>query len=295
VSYKLRDAAGQAREFNNYMVPVDTGDGVPVFLLGMREQPSEPFRYMRIPPDEQGSMDGFFRLRDALADPRMKERAVKRYAANVAGSARPEQVAQLANIALGLFSGEQRLKPPKAGERASGLQALADYIEAQVPEPKRAEAGELFVRILNGSLFELAQLTREKAGLKPLASDEKTQIFMTQAVLALSDIPLYPAPIVLQLTDFTQVQASVFQVARAPGKKVVYLGCALLILGIFAMLYIRERRLWVWLEAMPASDEAGVSASRATMAMSSNRKTMDGDREFEQLKTQLLGLKEESI
>ena len=295
VSYKLRDAAGQAREFNNFMVPVDTGDGVPVFLLGMREQPSEPFRYMRIPPDEQGTMDEFFRLRDALADPRMKERAVKRYAANVAGSARPEQVAQLGTIALGLFSGEQPQQQGKAGARASGLQALADYIEIQVPEAKRSEAGELFVRILNGTLFELAQLAREKAGLKPLVSDEKTQTFMTQAVLALSDIPLYPAPVILQLTDFTQVQASVFQVARAPGKKVVYLGCALLILGIFAMLYIRERRLWVWLEPAPSSGESGASTSRATMAMSTNRKTMDGDREFEQLKTKLLGLKEESI
>ncbi|MEZ4142170.1 hypothetical protein QUR44_24400, partial [Salmonella enterica] len=27
VTYKLRDAAGQAREFHNYMLPVDTGDG----------------------------------------------------------------------------------------------------------------------------------------------------------------------------------------------------------------------------------------------------------------------------
>jgi cytochrome c biogenesis protein len=88
VSYKLRDTAGQAREFNNYMLPVDTGDGAPVFLLGMREQPSAPFRYMRIPPDEQGSMDEFFRLRDALADPRMKQAAVKRYAAKAAGTVR---------------------------------------------------------------------------------------------------------------------------------------------------------------------------------------------------------------
>jgi cytochrome c biogenesis protein len=30
----------------------------------------------------------------------------------------------------------------------------------------------------------------------------------------------------------------------------------------------------------------------ATMAMSTNRKTMDGDREFEQLKSRLLGLKQ---
>jgi cytochrome c biogenesis protein len=50
----------------------------------------------------------------------------------------------------------------------------------------------------------------------------------------------------------------------------------LLILGIFAMLYVRERRLWVWL----APQGAG---AQATMALSSNRKTMDTDREFDQL------------
>jgi cytochrome c biogenesis protein len=62
---------------------------------------------------------------------------------------------------------------------------------------------------------------------------------------------------------------------------VVYLGCALLILGVFAMLYVRERRLWIWL----APQGAG---SQASMALSSNRKTMDADREFEQLRDKLL-------
>jgi cytochrome c biogenesis protein len=57
----------------------------------------------------------------------------------------------------------------------------------------------------------------------------------------------------------------------------------LLILGIFAMLYVRERRLWIWLSA---AEEGG--ESRATMALSSNRKTLDGDKEFEHLKERLL-------
>ena len=146
----------------------------------------------------------------------------------------------------------------------------------------------MLVRILNGVLYELAQLSREKAGLKPLPADAATQTFMTQAVLALSDVPLYPAPFVLSLTDFTQVQASVFQVARAPGKTVVYLGCALLILGVFAMLYVRERRLWIWLEPM----EGNPQTTTATMALSTNRKTMDGDKEFDHLKRRLLAWKE---
>jgi len=49
------------------------------------------------------------------------------------------------------------------------------------------------------------------------------------------------------------------------------------------MLYVRERRLWIWLA--PAG-----TGSAALMALSSNRKAMDTDREFEQLKCRLLGL-----
>ena len=152
-----------------------------------------------------------------------------------------------------------------------------------MPEAERARAGEVLVRILNGTLFELAQITRERVGLAPLKSDASTLGFMTQSVMALSDVQAYPAPLVFALKDFTQVQASVFQVARAPGKKVVYLGCALLILGVFSMLYIRERRVWVWL----VPEGAG---SRAMMALSTNRKTMDGDREFAQLTDKLIGV-----
>uniref|UniRef100_UPI002624BDE7 cytochrome c biogenesis protein ResB n=1 Tax=uncultured Limnohabitans sp. TaxID=768543 RepID=UPI002624BDE7 len=97
----------------------------------------------------------------------------------------------------------------------------------------------------------------------------------------------YPAPMTFLLKDFQQVQASVFQVARAPGKNVVYLGCFFLILGVFAMLYVRERRLWVWL-----APQAG--GSQATLALSSNRKTMDMDREFDQLSARLLGRPEKN-
>ena len=285
ISYKLRDAAGQAREFHNYMLPMDLGDGVPVFLLGMRETPAEPFRYLRVPADAQGSSDEFFRLRSALADPALREQAVRRYAAKVVDASRPDLLPQLtasAARALGLFAGLEKVKGSSA---PGGLQAVAEFMEANVPEGERNRAGEMLIRILNGTLFELAQVARERAGLKALVPDEASQAFMTQAVLALSDAYLYPAPMVLQLVDFKQVQASVFQVARAPGKNIVYLGCALLILGVFAMLYVRERRLWVWL----APQDAG---AHATMALSANRKTMDGDREFTQLRDKLIGAKE---
>jgi cytochrome c biogenesis protein len=281
VTYKLRDAPGQAREFHNFMLPVDTGDGQPMYMLGVRETPAEPFRYLRVPVDHEGGLDGFLRMRLALADPAQREQAVRRYAAVAVDGARPELAAQLAQSALRaltLYAGERDAQ----GRMHGGLQAISDFMETNVPEAERERAGEVLVRILNGALFELAQMTREQAGLPPLPSDAQTQAFMTQAVLSLSDAQLYPAPMVFELRDFEQVQASVFQVARAPGKNVVYLGCALLILGIFAMLYVRERRVWVWL----VPQDAG---THATMALSTNRKTLDGGREFARLSGQLLG------
>ena len=291
VSYKLRDAAGQAREFNNYMLPVnldesDASSATQVFLLGVRETPAEPYRYLRIPADADGSMEEFLRLRAALQDPTAREVAVKSYAAKAVDPQRPELSAQLADSAaraLALFAGAEGVKE---GKPAGGLQAVSDFIESNVPEAERTKAGDVLVRILNGALYELAQQARQTAGLKPLEGSEKTQGFMTQAVFALSDIQSYPAPLALQLTDFKQVQASVFQVARAPGKNIVYLGCAFLIFGIFAMLYVRERRIWVWLAPL------GSASSQATMALSTNRKTMDGDREFDELKAKLIGVKD---
>ena len=281
VSYKLRDAAGQAREFHNYMLPVDTGDGVPVFLLGVRDTPAEAFRYLRVPADDKGAMDGFLRMKAALAEPAAREQAVRRYVEQAIDSTRPDLAEQLrvsALRALTLFAGNGMVD----GKPTGGLQAVSDFMEASVPEAERARAGEVLVRILNGTLFEVAQLSRQRAGLQPLPQDDQTQAFMTQAVLSLSDAQIYPAPLAFELKDFTQVQASVFQVARAPGKNIVYLGCALLILGIFSMLYVRERRIWIWVA--PQGDR-----THATMALSTNRKTMDGDQEFVQLAHKLIG------
>jgi len=288
IGYKLRDAAGQAREYQNYMVPVDTGDGQPVFLLGVRERPEEPFRYLRVPADDKGSMDGFVRMRETLADAKARALAIDRYIARTTDPKRPELANQLrtsATRALALFAGTERAKADAVS--TGGWQAIAEFMEANVPEAERERAGAVLVRILNDVLFEVLNVSREKTGLAALPADERSQAFLTQAVLAISDAHFYPAPVAMMLTDFKQVQASVFQVARAPGKNIVYLGCLLLIVGIFAMLYVRERRLWVWL----TKEGATTPGTAATLAFSVNRKTIDSDREFEHLKDKLLAIR----
>jgi cytochrome c biogenesis protein len=292
ITYRIRDAAGQAREFQNFMSPVVL-EGTPVFLFGMRESPQDEFRYLRVPADEQGRIDGWMRLRQALDDPAQRDRAARRYVALAAPTDRPEIAEQLLGTTrrvLGLFAGAEKGQlPGTQGTTVNGLQALADFLEATVPEADLMRVSEVMLRILNGSLFELMNLTREQAGLAALKPSPEAERFMSLAVTSVSDSYFYPAPMIFQLKDFKQVQASVFQVARAPGQTLVYIGCALLILGVFMMLYVRDRRLWVWLQPeTPDPAAPGTTRTRITTALSSTRRTLDGDREFERLKKALL-------
>ncbi|MDH0866888.1 cytochrome c biogenesis protein ResB [Mitsuaria sp. GD03876] len=287
-SYKLRDTSGQAREYNNYMLPVEL-DGHRVYLLGVRDTLADNFRYLRVPVDGKDSLEGWLALRRVLADPAQRLLAAKHYALAASPQDKPAMQAQLEATALRtltLFAGAEGLKAdtPAQGAAIGGLPALSQFIEREVPEPERARVSEVLLRILNGSLFELHKQAEEQLGRARPEPGEATQAFMTQAVLSLSDAMFYPAPVLIQLDDFQQVQASVFQVTRAPGQTLVYLGAVLLIVGVFAMLYVKDRRLWLWLEAAPGRPEQ----TRVRMALSSNRDTPDLPVEFESLKQRLL-------
>ncbi len=275
VQYKLRDKTGQAREFNNYMLPV-TIDGAEIFLAGLRDSPADGFRYLRIPADEKNSMNEWMRLRAALSDSGLREKAASRYAEKV-----PLDAKSNANLREQLKASSARSLNVFIGDReASGYVAIARFI-GKLPENQQEKAADLFMKILNGSLWELWQIAREKEGLPLMTADEKNGRFLQLATNAMADAFFYEAPIMLQLQGFEQVKASVFQVTRSPGKNVVYLGCLFLVLGVFAMLYVRERRLWVWIRS-DAED-----GSHALMAMSTQRRSLDFDKEFEQLKGDL--------
>lgn len=351
VSYRLRDAAGQALEFHSYMHPVDTegltGEGaaavatgvvpraaagaassvasdtasstaaqppaphaarVPHYLFGVRENASQPWRYLRVPADSDGGLDEFIRLRRALLDPQQRQQAAQRYAAQAApagDAALAQQLAQTAQHVLERFAGDpaswpQARRDARAGHLPSqlhhpstrnfGLAGVAVWIESQVHPDQHEQASNALLRVLNGSLLHLLQGARQQAGLPPLdMAQPRHQVFMNQAVLALSDAPLYPEAWVLVLKGYQPVQASVLQVARAPGQAVVYAGSTLLVLGVLCMFFVRERRLWIWLAPndAPASLAPG-SATRALLAYSSNRRSHEGAREFRQLAAMLL-------
>ena len=285
VTYKLRDSAGQAREFQNYMVPIRLG-GESVFLVGARNTQMDRFRFARIPADENQTMAGWLSLHDALYDPALRAEAVRRFAAMGAESGRPEQIDQLrvsAEHILDIYMGASFVKDVR---NEGGFTGLTAFIEQAVPENQREQASETMLRILNGSMFELYNLARERASRPKVVDSEATRAFLTQAVLSLSDLRHFPAPVMFTMEGFDQKQASVFQVTRTPGRNVVYLGCALLIAGVFSMLYVRERRVWVWLQDQGAG-------TFLKMALSSTRQTLDVDAEFDRLRHSLLPASDE--
>jgi cytochrome c biogenesis protein len=274
VQYKLRDKTGQAREYLNYMQPV-TLDGAEVFLAGMRSDPSQNFSYLRIPADANHSVREWMLLRAALADPALRVVAARAYAERVApsgGSA--DLTAQLATSAaktLDIFAGQ--------GAGDGGYAGVAKFLE-KIPAGEQERAADLFMKMLNGVMWELWQAAHVRAGMAPVTADQQNGRFLQLSLNALSDNVFYAAPVYLQLDDFTEVKASVLQVTRSPGKNVVYLGCILLVLGVFSMFYVRERRLWVWL----TDDSTG---AHALMAMSTQRKTLDFETEYQDLARKL--------
>lgn len=274
LQYKLRDKTGQAREFHNYMQPVLV-DGSYVFLTGVRDTPNEQFRYLRIPADDNDSVEEWMRLRAALQSPAMRLQAAERYAQRAlpgGSDAVRRQLVESAQKGMDIFAGN---------DKEAGYVAVARFLE-RIPQADQEKAADIFMKILNGSLWDLWQVAREKDGLKPVEADDKHARFLQLATNAYADAFFYGSPVYLNLTSFEEVKASVLQVTRSPGKNVVYLGCLFLVLGVFAMLYIRERRVWVWIKT------EGDGRAHALMAMSTQRRTLDFDREYDKLKAALL-------
>jgi cytochrome c biogenesis protein len=275
VQYKLRDQTGQAREFMNYMQPV-TLDGALVYLAGVRASPTENFSFLRIPADDAYSVRTWMRLRAALADPQLRQEAARRYAARALA---PGQDGQ-GGLAAQLEASAARTLAIFAGDGVQGgFVGVSQFLE-KIPAAEQEKAADIFMKMLNGSLWELWQAAEVRAGNAPVEPTETHGRFLQLATNALSDSVFYGAPVYLQLDEFVEVKASVLQLTRSPGKNIVYFGCLLLVAGVFAMFYIRERRLWVWVR-----DADG--GAHALMAMSTQRKTLDFEREFEDLKEKL--------
>lgn len=268
-TYKLRNASGQAREYMTYMQPLQL-DGRAYFVSGMRETVQDEFKYLRIPADDAMEITGFMQLRQTLRNDQAIQEIAHRVASQMPGD----------NAAL-KTQFEQSLQHLLVTFKRGGYSELSRIIESSVPKDQREQAAQTYLKLLNRAALQGYQLSRAQRHLPPATEDQATAVFIQDSLNAMNDLFFYGTPYYFQLKNYTLKQASGFQLTRSPGQNWVYFGSVMLVLGIFAMFYIRERRVWLLIK--PQQQEV-------LLAMSSNRKNMDLDQDFARLQAQLDGV-----
>jgi cytochrome c biogenesis protein len=247
-TFKLRNAAGEAREFENYMLPVEF-EGRSYFLSGVRSQVSDPFFYLHIPADPKGGLARFLAFNALLRDDARVGEIALQTTRTAFGDAPPDKPGLIQEVAVTM----QRLTGLFA---AGGFEAIAAQVEQTVPEDRRAQVLDAYVKVLRNILSAIYFEVLEAEGVDVSAGlSESDARFYDDAINAMAVLPGYGAPFFLELGSFEHVQASGLQIARAPGQNVVYLGFALLTAGVFVMFYVNHRRLWFWVRPGEAGTE----------------------------------------
>jgi cytochrome c biogenesis protein len=268
-SFKLRNAQGEAVEYENYMLPVDI-DGRRYYLSGVRKTPNEPFQYLYIPVDPDGGIERFMQFNAMLRDPlRIRQVAgtTAKQSMSVAQVDEPgfmEQVTDSMQELLMLFA-------------ASGFDGVMQQVEATVPEAERENVLDAYLKVLQTMLASIyAELLKENDVDVSQGITEQGSYFFDDAINAIGAIGDYAAPVYIQLKSFEHIQSTGLQITRAPGKTLVYFGFALLIAGVFCMFYVAARRVWFWID-----HDAG--QTRLLLAGSGLRHQRDFETEFARL------------
>jgi len=191
--FKLRDKQGQAREYHNYMLPLQL-EGRWYVLSGVRANPNDAFRYLRLPLDSEGSLRGHMALRAVLFDPASRTEIARRFAI---GAARGDSVSATMRERLGQ-SAERVLDLFTSG----GFEAVADFLAKAVPPAEQDKAAQIYLKVLEGAAFEALQLARVESNLPAAAMDEDMAIFVRDSLNAVSDSFQFGAPIYLQLNRY---------------------------------------------------------------------------------------------
>lgn len=273
-TYKLRRPTGEANEYVTYMLPVER-DGRSFFLSGVRSNPAAEFRYLRIPADPQGSMQRFMAFHQLLQDPAARQAVVEDSARRTFATVEQADPALHGQLVRHLGTLLEEFAQ-------GGMDAVLGSMQARMSEQQLDEVGPAYLQALRGIVAAAYRevLRRDGVALDDEGPAPEDRQFFEDAFAALSVLPNYGSPVFLQLTDFNHIEATGLQITRAPGKTLVYLGCVLLIAGIFVMFYIHHDRVWVYLDGADGR-------TRVLFAAATNRKRLDFDRRFERLGEQL--------
>ena len=267
--FKLRSPTGEAREYVNYMVQVMKEDR-PFFLSGVRSSQAEEFGYLYIPVDRQGSLKEFNRFLQRLRDDDAVETVAKQMMLETLTQMVDAENQQLQENL------QETLKALVTMFLRGGFTGVAEFIDTSLPEGQKEKLGSAYLSMLREMLARLFFMDKDQTQMVT----EAELLFLQDAADAIGSLSRYGSPVYLGLKDYAHVQASGLQIAKAPGKNTVYIGCALLIVGVFILFYLPQRRFWVLLKQNDTENEI-------ILAGMSNRNPRDFEQFFDQMRAQL--------
>lgn len=239
--FKLRDATGAATEFLNFMGPVEQ-DGRMFFISGMRKSVDQPYRYLHIPMDTNGTIDRFMKLQAMLSDPKQVTEIARHNANKAMQNAKVKSTQMRDRI---VDSMKQLVNLYMHG----GFAAIDKEIRQRVPKEKQAAVADAYIKILRNVMQSAYIDLLNQEGVdtsKPLSP--ANQAFFEDAITNMAAISKYSSPFYVQLASFKEREASGLEITRAPGMDILILGSAMLIIGVFMMFYIMPQRLWLMLK-----------------------------------------------
>ena len=255
IMFKLRDAAGQAHEYVNYMLPLER-EGAKFFATGERSDINAPYRWLMLPADGQNKLDSFMALRATLMQPEKRDQIVQTAIANVNENMRADFKLAVENLLRQFAEG--------------GYVAINEHIQQNVPAEAQQKTGEIMYQILYSSMDVALTQALNDFRLPPMAAGEARNRFILNSMDGYTALTKFQSPVLLQMDTFKQVNMSGLQMTKSPGASLVYIGSVLLVLGTIFMFYVREKRAWLLF------DRAG----DVRFAMSATRSERELAREF---------------
>ena len=230
IMFKLRDAAGQAHEYVNYMLPLER-EGAKFFATGERSDINAPYRWLMLPADGQNKLDSFMALRATLMQPEKRDQIVQTAIANVNENMRADFKLAVENLLRQFAEG--------------GYIAINEHIQQNVPAEAQQKTGEIMYQILYSSMDVALTQALNDFRLPTMAAGEARNRFILNSMDGYTALTKFQSPVLLQMDTFKQVNMSGLQMTKSPGASLVYIGSVLLVLGTVFMFYIREKRAWL--------------------------------------------------
>lgn len=279
VTFRLRNAAGEAIEYENYIQPVNF-DGTRYFLSGVTKEVGDRQQFLFIPADHNNSLETFMAFYAGLKD----REAITRIAAELVGQttqgqddeARTAAARSIADLVETFVNG--------------GFSALGERIDLSLAQrgltaEQADEARNASFRVVQSVLMRSYMNVLNEQDVEEFTEENAT--FFEHALDVITALPNYGSPIYVAPTQFKHIQSTGLEITRSPGMFWVYVGSLMLTLGIFMLFYIHYRRLWVLIKPADMEHDGPSRSHWVTVAGTDARKNIDFDLAFAQFGDEL--------